>query len=256
MLKCENVKFRYGRNGKTVLQGADLTLEQGQIGIVLGKNGSGKTTLFKNILGIHKPQSGKILFEGKNLMKLSRRERARKIAYVPQNIQFGELSVFDTVLMGRISFFGLRAGKEDYEAVEKILEDMQLTEFAHRNVDKLSGGERQKIAIARAMAQNPKMMVFDEPTGNLDIANEHLIMEEAKKLSREKNISILSSLHDLNQTLYFGDKFFLLKDGVVKYTGGKEIITESVIKDIFDIDVKIAEVDGQKLILGGHYNEN
>jgi len=255
MLKCENLEFRYSRKGRPVLQGASLTLEQGQIGIVLGKNGSGKTTLFKNILGIHKPQNGKIFFEDRNLLKLSRRERARRIAYVPQNIQFGELSVFDTVLMGRISYFGLRAGWEDYLAVEKILEDMHLTEFAYRNVEQLSGGERQKIAIARAMAQEPKMMIFDEPTGNLDIANEQLIMEEAKKLSREKNISILSSLHDLNQALYFGDQFFLLKDGVVKYTGGKEIITPAVIKDIYDIDVKIVEVDGQKIILGGYYHE-
>ena len=98
-------------------------------------------------------------------------------------------------------------------------------------------------------------MVFDEPTGNLDIANEHLIMEEAKKLAREKNISILSSLHDLNQALYFGDKFFFLKNGVVKYAGGKEIVTENVIKDVFDIDVKIVEIDNQKVILGGYHNE-
>ena len=256
MLKCENLSFRYSRKGSPVLQGASLRLEQGEIGIVLGKNGSGKTTLFKNILGIHKPQSGQIFFEDQNLLKMNRRERARQIAYVPQNIQFGELSVFDTVLMGRISYFGLRAGMEDYLAVERILEDMQLTEFAFRNVEQLSGGERQKIAIARAMAQEPKMMIFDEPTGNLDIANEQLIMEEAKKLSREKNISILSSLHDLNQALYFGDKFFLLKDGVLKYTGGKEIITPEVIQDIYDINVKIVEVDGQKVVLGGYHHEN
>ena len=93
------------------------------------------------------------------------------------------------------------------------------------------------------------MMVFDEPTGNLDIANEHLIMVEAKKLAREKGISILSSLHDLNQALYFGDKFFFLKDGVVKYAGGPEIVTEEVIKDIFDIDVRICQIDGQTVVL-------
>jgi iron complex transport system ATP-binding protein len=98
-------------------------------------------------------------------------------------------------------------------------------------------------------------MVFDEPTGNLDIANEQLIIEEAKKLARQKNISILSSLHDLNQALYFGDKFFFLKNGVVKYAGGKEIVTEAVIKDIFDIDVRIVEIDNQKVILGGYHNE-
>ena len=95
-------------------------------------------------------------------------------------------------------------------------------------------------------------MVFDEPTGNLDISNEHLIIQEAKKLAREKNISILSSLHDLNQAMSFGDKFFFLKDGVVKYAGGKEIITEEVILDIFGIHVKIVEIDHEKVILGGH----
>lgn len=249
MLKCENLTFRYSRTGAPVLQNASLELKQGEIGILLGKNGSGKTTLFKNILGIHNPAAGSIRFEGENLLKMPRKERARRIAYVPQDIHFGALSVFDSILMGRVSHFGLKASHNDYIAVEKIVEDMGLRDFAHRNVDELSGGERQKIAIARAMAQEPKLMVFDEPTGNLDIANEQLIIQEAKKLAREKNISILSSLHDLNQALAFGDKFFFLKDGVVKYAGGKEIITEEVVKDIYDIDVKITQVDGKTVML-------
>ena len=252
MLSCENLTFRYTRDCP-VLSGASLELEQGQIGIVLGKNGSGKTTLFKNILGIHAPKSGKIRFCGENLLKMSRRERAKRIAYVPQDIQFGALTVFDSVLMGRVAHFGLRTGPEDYIAVEAILRDMGLEAFAGRNVEALSGGERQKIAIARAMAQEPQLMVFDEPTGNLDIANEQLIIQEAKKLAKSKNISILSSLHDLNQALYFGDKFFFMKDGIVKYSGGPEIVTEAIIKDVFDIDVKIEKINNQKVILGGYY---
>ena len=249
MLKVDQLSFRYGKRSRPVLNGANLELEQGQIGILLGKNGSGKTTLFKTILGIHSPGQGDVCFNGENILKMSRRERAARIAYVPQDIQFGALTVFDSILMGRISHFGLKASHDDYVAVEKILADMGLTDYAHRNVDQLSGGERQKIAIARAMAQEPKLMVFDEPTGNLDIANEHLIMVEAKKLARQKGISILSSLHDLNQALYFGDKFFFLKDGVVKYAGGPEIVTEEVIKDIFDIDVRICQIDGQTVVL-------
>jgi iron complex transport system ATP-binding protein len=255
MLNVHDLHFRYSKNSNPVLNGASLELKQGEIGILLGKNGSGKTTLFKNILGVEKPNGGEIHFEGENLLKMNRRERARRIAYVPQHIHFGDLSVLDSVLMGRISYFGMKASMEDYVAVEKILEDMGLTEFASRSAEALSGGEKQKIAIARAMAQEPKLMVFDEPTGNLDIANEQLIMQEAKKLAREKNISILSSLHDLNQALYFGDKFFFLKNGVVKYAGGREMVTESVIKDIFDINVKIVEINHQKVILGGYYNE-
>ena len=251
MLNVENLNFRYSKFSRPVLNGASLELKPGEVGILLGKNGSGKTTMFKNILGIHKPGSGRILFEGQDLLKMSRKERARRIAYVPQDIHFGALTVFDSILLGRISYFGVKSGEEDIKAVEKILVDMHLEEYAFRNVQELSGGERQKIAIARAMAQEPKLMVFDEPTGNLDIANEQLIIQEAKKLAREKNISILSSLHDMNQALAFGDRFFFMKDGIIKYAGGREVFTPEVLKDTFDLDVRIRQIDGQTVILQG-----
>ena len=251
MLKIDDLRFRYSKNGAPVLNGASLELKQGEIGILLGKNGSGKTTLFKNILGIEKPSGGTVQFDGENLLRMNRRERARRIAYVPQHIHFGDLTVFDSVLMGRVSYFGMKASREDYEAVEAILRDMQLLDFANRSAEALSGGEKQKIAIARAMAQEPKLMIFDEPTGNLDMANEQLIIEEAKHLAKEKSIAILSSLHDLNQALAFGDTFFFMVGGAVKYAGSRQIITPEILKETFDVDVRIREIDGQTVILQG-----
>ena len=251
MLNIENLHFRYGRRSPPVLRGVDLSLRDGEIGVVLGRNGSGKTTLFKNILGIQKPESGQIRFDGEDLLKMKRRERARRIAYVPQSIHFGALSVFDTVLMGRVSYFGYKAGREDEEAAWQILRDMRLEDFAFRNVEQLSGGERQKIAIARALAQEPRMLVFDEPTGNLDISNEQLIIEEARRVAREKGIGILTSLHDFNQALELGDRFFFMKDGKILYTGGTETVTAEVIREVFDAEVRIVEIENRKIIVNG-----
>ena len=251
MLEIENLRFRYSRRGPEVLRGVDLQLRDGEIGILLGINGSGKTTLFKTILGIQKPESGSIRFDGEDLLKLSRAERARRVAYVPQSIHFGALSVFDTVLMGRVAYFGYKAGREDEEAVRRILHDMQLEDYAERNVEQLSGGERQKIAIARALAQEPRLLVFDEPTGNLDIANEQLILSEARRVAREKGIGILTSLHDLNQALELGDRFFFMKDGQIRRAGGAEIMTAALIRETFDATVRIVEIEGKKIIING-----
>ena len=240
MLEIRDLRFRYSRRGPLVLDGVNLTLRAGEIGILLGRNGSGKTTLFKNILGIQTPESGSLRFDGADLQRMNRRERARRIAYVPQSIHFGALSVYDTVLMGRVSYFGYKAGSDDCAAVEAILRDMKLEDYAARNVEQLSGGERQKIAIARALAQEPRLLIFDEPTGN-----------EARRAAGERGIAILTSLHDLNQALDLGDRFFFMKDGRIRHAGGPEIVTEDVIRETFDAEVRIVEIEGKKFVIHG-----
>ena len=235
MLELENVVFRYSRRAEPVLRGVSLTLNDGEIGILLGKNGAGKTTLFQCILGLAAPESGSIRFDGGDLLKMPRRERAKLVAYVPQHIHFGALSVFDSILLGRVSRFGMQPGREDIEAAEHILAEMHLEPLANRSAEEL--------------------ILADEPTGNLDIANEELIIDEAKKAAQQRGVAILSSLHDLNQALCLGDKFFLLRDGAVRYAGDESVLTSEVIGDIFDIQSRIITIDGKKVILGGKYYE-
>lgn len=250
MLNIKNLSFRYGKRSKNVLENINLSLNDGEIGILLGKNGSGKTTLIKNIIGIKSPQKGTITFNNDNLLTMNRKDRAKRIAYVPQDIEFGDLTVTDSILMGRISYFGLSASQKDYDIVSKIMDKMGLADFKDRKSLELSGGEKQKVAIARAMAQEPSLLVFDEPTGNLDIANEHLIIEEAKSIVKNTGVSILSSLHNLNEAVNFGDKFFFMKNGKIKYTLKKEEITEEIIYDIYNIKMKIVDVDNKKIFVG------
>ncbi len=256
MLKIENLSFRYKKKSNLILDNVSLELDKGQIGIVLGKNGSGKSTLFKNILGILKPEQGTITLDGENLFTMNRRLRATKIAYVPQDITFGSLTVYDSILIGRVSRFGIASTEKDKDVVDSIIEEMGLEANAFRNVNELSGGERQKVAIARALAQEPELLVFDEPTGNLDIGNEQLILKEAKRLAKEKGITIIVAIHDINTALTFGDKFFLLKKGQMVNQGGPEVITPEHISCIFDVNVKVENINGRQIVLLEDDNEN
>lgn len=251
MLEIKDLHFRYSKRSHDVLDGVNLSLDRGTVGVVLGRNGAGKSTLFKTILGIERPYSGSVFLGSDDVLRMSPRERARRISYVPQNVTFGELSVYDTVLTGRISRFGLRAGREDHNAVRRVLDELGLSDFADRCAECLSGGEKQKVAIARAIVGEPDLVVFDEPTGNLDLANEALLMDEAKHLASDYGISVLCSLHDLNRALEIGDRFFFMKNGVIRYDGGKDTFTEEILEDVYGINVKIVCVDGQKIILGG-----
>ncbi|MCF0229728.1 MAG: ABC transporter ATP-binding protein [Parasporobacterium sp.] len=254
MFEINNLFFRYSRNSGYVLNDVSLSLSPGETGIILGRNGAGKSTLFKNILGQQKPESGKISLNGEDLTSMSFRKRALYISYVPQDISFGALTVYDSVLMGRLGYFNIRPGQEDHTAVRNIIEELGLNELAWRNADELSGGEKQKVAVARAMVSSPELMIFDEPTGNLDLANEDLILRETARAVKDRNICVLCSVHDLNRALDFGHRFFFMKDGHVKYSGGSELFTEEILRDIFEVDVSVEHIHGRKVILGAGLN--
>ena len=247
MLEIKDLSFAYEAD-KPVLRGVSLELEDGKVGILLGRNGAGKSTLLKIITGVLKPASGSVLFNGQDLLAMTRRERAALVAYVPQQIDFGDLTVYQTVLTGRVSYYSIKPSKSDLDVVERVIAEMDLGDVSCRSVQELSGGERQKVAIARALAQEPKVLVFDEPTGNLDIANELLIIREARKIAHDKDITVFSSIHDLNQAMVFGDMFFFMKDGSIKFSGASEVFSPEVIREVYGVESTLVEDHGERFI--------
>ena len=247
MLEIKGLSFAY-ETDKPVLRGVDLSLGDGNVGILLGRNGAGKSTLLKIITGILKPTAGSVLFDGQDLLAMTRRQRAALVAYVPQQIEYGDLTVYQTVLTGRVSYYSVKPSKSDLDVVEKVISEMDLSDVSCRNVQELSGGERQKVAIARALAQEPKVLVFDEPTGNLDIANELLIIREARKIAHNKNITVFSSIHDLNQAMVFGDMFFFMKDGYIKFSGSSDVFSPEVIREVYGVEAALVENNGERFI--------
>lgn len=248
MLRIENLSYAYKKKASKIIDHLDMQLDEGHIGVLLGKNGSGKSTLLKLIVSILKPYEGKLRVDGKELSILKRKERANLIGYVPQDVTFGDLTVYETILLGRLSRYNLYPSKEDKEIVLRYIEEMNLTNLLDKNTNSISGGEKQKVAICMALVKEPKLLIFDEPTANLDIENELLILEEAKKL-KEKGITILIALHDLNLALEFGDDFYLLKDKHIKYKADKNTLNEEMIKDVFDIDVTLETINNHKVVL-------
>ncbi len=244
-ITVKGLSFSY--NSKPVLKNLSFDVRAGEVVFIVGPNGSGKTTLLKCIAGILKPR-GAVLVEGLNL---SGKDLAKRLAYVPQRSDVAFLTVFDIILLGRKPHMGFRPGKEDYEVVREVITLMDLDELAFRRVDELSGGEVQKVMIARALAQKPRILLLDEPTNNLDVRNQIEIMRLIRKIAKESGISVVSTMHDLNLASLYADRILMLKDGEIFAEGGLEVLTKENIRAVYGIDVEVVRFNGKAVILPG-----
>ncbi|AAB90807.1 MULTISPECIES: ABC transporter ATP-binding protein [Archaeoglobus] len=246
MIEVRSLYYSY--NSKPVIQDLEFEAERGEFVFILGPNGSGKTTLLKCMAGILKPK-GAVLVEKVSIDRLSGRDLARKLAYVPQRSDSGFLTVYDVVLLGRRPYMGFSPSDEDYRIVEDVLSLLDLKKFSYRRINELSGGELQKVMIARALAQKPKILLLDEPTNNLDVKNQIEIMKLLRKIADEKEISVISTMHDLNLAAIFADKIVMLKNGRIFASGGKEVLTQENIKEVYGIEVEVLRHNGRVLIV-------
>lgn len=248
-LQIKNLSFGYKKN-QMILNNINLEIKQGEILGILGPNGTGKTTFIKCINNIHKPSEGRILYDGNNIMNLSQLNIAKIIAYVPQYTNnFFPMNVIDTVMMGRMPYVKKNYSDEDKEIVFSIIKKMNLEKFAFRNIKEMSGGERQRVFIARAMAQQPKIIILDEPTSSLDLYNQLFILHTITKLAKENNITIIMTIHDLNLASMFCDNILMLKDAHIFAHGKPEsILTAENIYEMYKVRTEITTPENYKHI--------
>lgn len=245
-IKIDCLSFKYD---KEILKNISVDIEAGAFVSLLGINGAGKSTLLKNLNQILSPYKGTIYIRGENLKHMKRSQLAKKMAYVSQQNEAPQNTVFDSILIGRVPYIKGKATKEDYAIVQEIIGRLNLNDYAMREATSLSGGEFQKVVLARALAQEPEILLLDEPTSNLDIRNQVEVMKLMKQYCKDKQISVIVSIHDMNLSLQFSDKYLMLKDGEVFKYGSKEIITRENIRTVYGLDVDILKYKNRKIVI-------
>lgn len=248
MISVSNLAFSYNKDAQ-ILKDISFELEEGFFLALLGNNGAGKSTLLKCLNGIYRGNNGFIHIGEKELVSMSRNEVARTMAYVEQSNEATQFTVYDAVLMGRKPYIRVSPTKEDIEITEQAIARMDLKKFSMRYIDQLSGGELQKVVIARALAQQPKILLLDEPTSNLDLHNQHEVMRTMQAIAETDRIIVIVVIHDLNLALRYCNRFLLMKDGLVYDFGDNSIITDKAIYDLYNVDATVTEINGKKYIL-------
>ena len=247
MIEVKNLSFAYGK--REILRDVSFKAESGEIVGILGNNGAGKSTLVTCLNHILKPKSGKIILNGKDAETLSKRELAQYISYVAQKNEQTQTTVFDSVLLGRKPYIKWSIGQEDIAVCDEIIERVGLSEMKLRALDELSGGELQKVMLARALVQQPKVMLLDEPTSNLDPKNQYEMMKLVRQVADEKNITVLVVIHDLSLAMRFCDKFLLMKDGKVFIYGDKSVLTDENIFPVYGMHAYIEKLHGVDVVI-------
>jgi iron complex transport system ATP-binding protein len=248
-LIVKNLKFSYAST--PIIENICMELAPGEVLGIVGPNGAGKSTLLRCIDRILNPLSGSILLDEKEMKKMSQMEIARHIGYVPQtSARFLPATVFDTVLMGRRPHLGWRSSEQDTEKIFEALKLLKIEHLAFHEFNTLSGGQQQKVLITRALAQEAEIILLDEPTSNLDIRHQLEAMDIITKLVKEKKISAIMAIHDLNLGSRYSDRIIMLKGGIIIDAGNPStVLTIENIKQVYGVEAVVNEHNGIPYII-------
>jgi iron complex transport system ATP-binding protein len=258
-VELEALRVSYFR--QPVLQDIDLRIQSGEFFVLIGPNGSGKTTLLKAMAGMIRPEQGRVRIMGRLIEGYSRRALARTLAMVPQSPEHEfSFTVREVVLMGRSPHLGLLGleGQKDLDIAHHAMQSMQVEHLAQRRLHQLSGGEKQRVLIARALCQEPKIMLLDEPTSSLDLAHQVLVMDLLEELKQKRGITVIMVAHDVNLAALYADRLLLLRSGRAVCQGPpKEVLTFETLEQTFGCVLLVDEgsLDGlpRVSIIPGRY---
>lgn len=243
ILAVEGLAFGYGR--RRVGAGIDLGLASGEVVCLLGPNGGGKTTLLKTVMGLLPPLTGQVRLAGQDVTRLSRAATARLVGYVPQaGAGIFPFTIYESVLMGRTAWMGAFAGpaRRDHAATAAAIAAMGIAHLSERFYTQVSGGERQLALIARALAQEPRLLIMDEPTASLDFGNQMRVLREIAALAK-RGPAVLFTTHDPNHALMVADRVAILGEGRIKALGRtRETVTTANLADAYGVAVDVVEV--------------
>ena len=248
MLNVENLSFHY-RSGPEILRQISFSLEEGQFLAILGNNGAGKSTMLKCFNQILRVKGGHVWMDGEDLLTMTHREVARRVAFVSQTIPSTQMTVHDVVMLGRRPYMQWGFTEEDHRIVHQAMDRLNLSAMRGRFLNELSGGERQKVMLARALAQQPKVLLLDEPTSSLDIQNQYQVLDIVRDICRTSSITAVMVIHDLNLALRFCDRFLLLKDGRVYRSWDSSILDRQALRDVYGVDAHVVTVEGKSVVL-------
>lgn len=248
MMEIKNLSYRY-KGSPEVLTDVSFNAEPGKFLAILGNNGVGKSTLLKCFNHILKPDAGQVLLDGEDLLKKTAREVAKQVAFVSQSTPNTQLTVHDVVMLGRRPYMTWGFTEQDHTIVHEAMHRLDVEDLRGRFLNQLSGGEKQKVMLARALAQQPKVLLLDEPTSALDIQNQYAVLKMVRDICHKDNMIAIMVIHDLNLALQFCDRFLLLKDGQVYHHGDRSILDSQALKDVYGVNAKVAEIENRYTVL-------